>query len=63
MVLFASKYSMPALIILAAILAAVPAQAHHGGGVEYFMDRTAGPITGTVTLFSFSFPIHTSSLT
>ena len=30
--------------------------AHHGGGVEYFMDRTLGPITGTVTLFSFSFP-------
>ena len=29
---------------------------HHGGGVEYFMDRTLGPITGTVTLFSFSFP-------
>jgi hypothetical protein len=33
-----------------------PALAHHGGGVEYFMDQTRGPITGTVTLFSFSFP-------
>jgi hypothetical protein len=33
-----------------------PARAHHGGGVEYFMEQTLGPITGTVTLFSFSFP-------
>jgi hypothetical protein len=32
------------------------ARAHHGGGVEYFMDQTRGPLTGTVTLFSFSFP-------
>jgi Family of unknown function (DUF6152) len=30
--------------------------AHHGGGVEYFMDQTLGPVTGTVTLFSFTFP-------
>ena len=33
-----------------------PAAAHHGGGVEYFMDRTLGPISGTVTHFSFGFP-------
>ena len=33
-----------------------PALAHHGGGVEYFMDQTLGPVTGTVTLFSFNFP-------
>jgi hypothetical protein len=32
------------------------ARPHHGGGVEYFMDQTRGPVTGTVTLFSFSFP-------
>jgi hypothetical protein len=32
------------------------ALAHHGGAVEYFMDQTRGPVTGTVTLFSFSFP-------
>ena len=30
--------------------------AHHGGAVEYFMDKTAGPITGVVTNFAFSFP-------
>jgi hypothetical protein len=33
-----------------------PALAHHGGAVEYFMERTLGPVTGTVTLFSFGFP-------
>ena len=33
-----------------------PAVAHHGGGVEYFMDRTLGPITGVVTSFAFTFP-------
>ena len=33
-----------------------PPLAHHGGGVEYFMDQTRGPITGVVTSFSFSFP-------
>ena len=33
-----------------------PTLAHHGGGVEYFMDQTRGPITGVVTSFSFSFP-------
>jgi hypothetical protein len=33
-----------------------PALAHHGGGVEYFMDRTLGPITGVVTSFAFNFP-------
>lgn len=33
-----------------------PVRAHHGGGVEYVMNQTLGPITGTVTLFSFSFP-------
>lgn len=35
---------------------AARARPHHGGGVEYFMDQTLGPITGTVTRFSFSFP-------
>ena len=30
--------------------------AHHGGGVEYFMDQTRGPVTGTVTAFAFTFP-------
>ena len=33
-----------------------PTLAHHGGGVEYFMDQTRGPLTGVVTSFSFSFP-------
>ena len=30
--------------------------AHHGGGVEYFMNQTLGPISGTVTRFNFGFP-------
>ena len=45
--------------LTAAILMPSPASqahAHHGGGVEYFMDRTLGPITGVVTSFNFSFP-------
>lgn len=46
-------------LVLAAVL--VPGTssstlAHHGGGVEYFMDQTRGPITGVVTSFAFSFP-------
>jgi hypothetical protein len=43
-----------ALIVLFCLVA--PAAAHHGGGVEYFMDQTRGPITGTVTAFAFTFP-------
>jgi hypothetical protein len=35
---------------------AAPALAHHGGGVEYLMDQTRGPVTGTVTAFAFTFP-------
>jgi hypothetical protein len=30
--------------------------AHHGGGIEYKMDETAGPITGVATEFAFRFP-------
>ena len=30
--------------------------AHHGGGVEYFMGETRGPVSGTVTRFNFAFP-------
>ena len=30
--------------------------AHHGGGVEYLMGETRGPIGGTVTRFNFTFP-------
>jgi len=46
------------LALAAGVLAvpSTPALAHHGGGVEYFMDQTRGPITGVVTAFSFSFP-------
>src|SRR5688572_19601458 len=33
-----------------------PTLAHHGGGVEYFMDQSRGPITGVVTSFEFRFP-------
>lgn len=33
-----------------------PVEAHHGGGIEYLMDRTLGPVTGVVTLFAFTFP-------
>ena len=48
-----------ALALAAAVLAAESgssALAHHGGGVEYFMDQTRGPITGVVTNFAFTFP-------
>ena len=46
------------LALAGALLAGTPSLtlAHHGGGVEYFMDQTRGPITGVVTSFSFSFP-------
>jgi hypothetical protein len=46
------------LALAGAVLAGTPSLtlAHHGGGVEYFMDQTRGPITGVVTSFSFSFP-------
>lgn len=33
-----------------------PAFAHHGGAVEYNMDQTRGPVTGTVVTFVFTFP-------
>ena len=38
------------------VVLAAPLVAHHGGGVEYFMDQTRGPITGVVTNFAFTFP-------
>ena len=47
------------LALAAAVLAAEgpsPVLAHHGGGVEYFMDQTRGPVTGVVTGFAFTFP-------
>jgi len=47
------------VVVVATMLlsgSSTPALAHHGGGVEYFMDQTLGPISGTVTHFSFSFP-------
>ena len=43
-----------ALIFCCCLVA--PVFAHHGGGVEYFMDQTRGPVTGTVTAFAFTFP-------
>lgn len=33
-----------------------PVLAHHGGGVEWVMDQTRGPIMGVVTNFAFTFP-------
>jgi hypothetical protein len=45
-----------ALSALVLLPPAAPLHAHHGGAVEYFMDKTAGPITGTVTTFAFRFP-------
>ncbi len=47
------------VVLAGAVLLAgsgAPMRAHHGGGVEYFMDRTLGPITGVVTSFAFRFP-------
>jgi hypothetical protein len=37
------------------LLTGWPAAAHHGGDVEW-ANKTAGPITGTATKFSFQFP-------
>ena len=55
--------SLVRILLIAALGAAAlapattaPVLAHHGGGVEYFMDRTLGPITGVVTSFAFTFP-------
>ena len=42
--------------LIVCFLLVAPAFAHHGGGVEYFMDQTRGPVTGTVTAFVFTFP-------
>jgi hypothetical protein len=47
------------MVMVAAVLApgrSTPTLAHHGGGVEYFMDQTRGPLTGVVTNFAFTFP-------
>ena len=47
------------LLLAAALLVprfSLPAAAHHGGGVEYFMEQTRGPISGIVTNFAFTFP-------
>lgn len=46
----------PALATVLMTAASSSTWAHHGGGVEYFMDQTRGPISGVVTQFSFSFP-------
>ena len=52
------KQAVFAGVVAVAIVLAPRASthAHHGGGVEYFMDRTLGPVSGTVTSFAFSFP-------
>ena len=45
--------------VLAAVVTyagSVSTFAHHGGGVEYHMDQTLGPISGTVVRFNFAFP-------
>ncbi len=41
---------------LCLLLARAPSLAHHGGGVEYDMSRTLGPLTGQVVEFAFRFP-------
>lgn len=50
------KNAVFGLALIAAVLVTGPTFAHHGGGVEYFMDQTRGPITGVVTNFAFTFP-------
>ncbi|HVJ30447.1 MAG TPA: DUF6152 family protein, partial [Gammaproteobacteria bacterium] len=42
-------------VMASCFVAASPAAAHHGGDVEW-ADKAVGPITGTVTKFSFQFP-------
>ena len=37
------------------LVAAWPAEAHHGGDVEW-ADKAVGPVTGTATKFAFQFP-------
>jgi hypothetical protein len=41
--------------VAALLLVAWPADAHHGGDVEW-ADAAVGPITGTATKFAFQFP-------
>ncbi len=41
---------------LSLLLARAPTLAHHGGGVEYDMSLTLGPVTGQVVEFAFRFP-------
>ena len=53
MKILAFALAVAALVLLRP---AAPVHAHHGGAVEYHMDKTAGPITGTVTTFAFRFP-------
>jgi hypothetical protein len=47
------------MLLFGSLLAAAGSgslMAHHGGGVEYHMDQTLGPVAGVVTRFNFSFP-------
>ena len=44
------------LVVLSLLILCIPLLAHHGGAVEYNMDKTIGPINGTVTKFAFSYP-------
>ena len=53
------KKSALTTILLFWVLAVVSAkavQAHHGGGSYWQEDRAVGPVSGTATGFSFSFP-------
>lgn len=38
------------------VVVAAPAFAHHGGAIEFNMNKTIGPISGTVTKFAFAYP-------
>jgi hypothetical protein len=45
-----------AVVILCLLAPRVPSLAHHGGGVEYDMSQSLGPLTGQVVEFAFRFP-------
>ena len=42
--------------LIALLMFCAPLLAHHGGAVEYNMNKTIGPVIGTVTKFAFSYP-------
>jgi hypothetical protein len=53
-----NRIALSCMVAAAALCASLPgpAQAHHGGAVEYDTTRLLGPVTGAVVEFAFRFP-------